>query len=79
MSGCGKLSNVVDIGFNQNPQDSETPRASTPFVGMLSAGGTKTSGSFSFEGSIGNQMPTAKQSTDGFTFYGGISGEVFSR
>ncbi|PIS11221.1 MAG: hypothetical protein COT73_05170 [Bdellovibrio sp. CG10_big_fil_rev_8_21_14_0_10_47_8] len=78
IAGCGNLDNVVQLDF-KSPDSQGATVTSNPGVGLLSASGTKTSGQFKFEGSIGNQVPTVVQTSGAFKFYGGISGEVLSR
>lgn len=78
LASCGKLSQTVDFDF-EKPKAPIIHPPSSPFVGLQSAAGTRTSGSFQLEAGIGNTMPQAVQSTGGFKFYGGIQGQVFSK
>ena len=77
ISGCGKLSNVIELNFPK-PNTSETP-PSNSFVGLTATGGTKTSGQYRIEAGISNQVVDAVKVNGSFKFYGGIQGEGFSR
>lgn len=80
LTGCGKLSNVVDLNFQSVINDTPTaPVKSSPFLGLQAAAGTRTSGKFKLEAGIGNQFSSAVKTNGAFKFYGGIQGQVVSQ
>ncbi len=76
-AGCGKISDVVSL--NYGPQGTADTKKSSPFFGLSSAAGIRSSGSFELNGGLGNQVSSALKSSGGFTLYGGIQGQVVSQ
>jgi hypothetical protein len=74
---CGKLSDVVNL--NYGPQGTTDARTSTPFFGLSSGAGIRTSGSFELNGGLGSQFSSALKTSGGFTLHGGIQGQVVAQ
>lgn len=76
--GCGAISDVVNL--NYGTQDSAVDaRRSSPFLGISSASGVRSSGSFELNGGLGNQASSALKTSGQFTLHGGIQGLAVSQ
>lgn len=75
--GCGPISNVVDIVFRQDVD--QNPVKSVSSVGIVSAAGSKRSGSFRLDAEVGSSMNPFIQKKDSFVLYLGIQGQVVSK
>lgn len=79
LSGCGAISNAVDITFNRQEQETTTPtKASSPSFGLTVAHTKQVSGQYEFMGGVGNQLPDVVKTSGQYSFYGGIQGQLVS-
>ena len=80
IAACGKLSNKVDVTFDRTLVRGENPDPnSPPFIGLISAAGTRTSGNYKLEASVGNQTSVPVMESGTYKLFGGIQGQVLSR
>ena len=80
LSGCGAMSNAIDITFNkQKEEETQAPKASSPSFGLSVAHTKQVSGQYEFRGNIGNQLPSIVKSSGQYKFYGGIQGQLVSK
>lgn len=77
-TGCGAISDVVNL--NYGPQDGAVDtQTSSPFLGLSSASGVRSSGAFELNGGVGNQASSAVKTSGQFTLHGGIQGLAVSQ